>query len=202
MFVKVCGVTRVEDALACVEAGVDAVGLNFWPRSRRFVTVENATAIARVLPASVKRVGVFVNAAADEIERLYDGVIDLAQLHGDEAPEACARFGARFWKAIRLRDEGSLALLDRYACPLALVDADAPGYGGSGQRADLTLARRAAERRPVLLAGGLTPDNVAEAIAAVRPFGVDVAGGVESAPGIKDAALIRAFVTAARAAAR
>ena len=110
------------------------------------------------------------------------------------------RFGARWCKAIRLRDERSLAVLDRYSCALALVDADAPGYGGSGTRADLALARRAAEKRPLLLAGGLTPDNVADAISVVRPFGVDVAGGVESSPGIKDAIKIGAFVAAARAA--
>ena len=109
------------------------------------------------------------------------------QLHGDETPDFCRRFAGRYIKAVRLRDAASLARLAAYACDFVLVDADTPGYGGSGQRADVALARRGGRAaRRVILAGGLTPDNVAEAIAAVRPYGVDVAGGVERAPGVKD----------------
>jgi phosphoribosylanthranilate isomerase len=200
MFVKICGVRTLEDALACVEAGADAIGFNFWPRSKRFIAFEEAARIAERLPSNLRRFGVFVDAAAEEIERAFSvGAIDTAQLHGDEPPAFCRAFAGRYVKALRLRDAASLAALDDYDCDLVLVDADAPGYGGSGTRADFGLARAAAGRRKVLLAGGLTPENVAEAVAAVRPFGVDVASGVERAPGSKDAAKIAAFVAAARA---
>jgi phosphoribosylanthranilate isomerase len=212
LFVKICGVRTVEDALACAAAGVDAIGFNLWPGSKRYLPLEEAQAIARALPPSVQRWGVFVDPTADEVERaLASGAVAVAQLHGDESPELCARFAGRAVKAVRLVDESSLAALDRYGAslrgspapgsPLLLVDADAPGYGGSGRRADLDLARRAAAAHRVLLAGGLTPDNLAEAVRAVRPFGVDVAGGVERAPGVKDPQRIAAFVAAARALA-
>src|SRR5262249_37862133 len=145
--------------------------------------------------------GVFVDASPDEIERAFgEGTITVAQLHGDESPEACRPFAGRYVKALRLRDAGSLALLDAYDCARLLVDADAPGYGGSRPPADRALARLAAARRPVILAGGLTPENVAEAVADVRPYGVDVAGGVERAPGEKDSRKVAAFVAAARSA--
>jgi phosphoribosylanthranilate isomerase len=201
LFVKICGVRTLDDALACAEAGADAVGFNFWPRSKRYVTVDEAASIARALPASLARFGVFVDAEPDAIDRAFGaGAITIAQLHGDETAAFCARFAGRYVKAIRLRDPSSLAALDAYDCELLLVDADAPGYGGSGQRADLSLARAAAAKRRVLLAGGLTPDNVADAIRDVRPAGVDVAGGVERAPGVKDWKKIAAFVKAAREA--
>jgi phosphoribosylanthranilate isomerase len=200
VFVKICGVRTLEDALACAEAGADAIGFNLWPGSKRFLAVDAAAEIARALPpGGPRRFAVFVDAAAEEVERVLAlGVADVAQLHGDETPDYCARFGARFVKAIRLRDAASLDALERYGGELALVDADAPGYGGSGRRADWTLAAAAAKRRKLLLAGGLTPDNVADAVRAVAPFGVDVAGGVERAPGIKDWKKIAAFVAAAK----
>jgi phosphoribosylanthranilate isomerase len=199
VFVKICGVRTLEDALACVDAGADAIGFNFWPGSSRYIDPEAVAPIAARLPAEVRKVGVFVDAPLAEVQRLLDGgVIDWAQLHGDEPPEACARLGARALKAIRLRDESSLQLMRRYDCELTLLDADARNYGGSGQRADVALAARAAVERRVLLAGGLTPENVAAAIAAVRPYGVDVAGGVERAPGVKDANLVAAFVARAK----
>lgn len=199
LFVKICGVRTLEDAQLCVEAGADAIGFNFWPRSKRFVTVEAAAEIASALPFTLRRFGVFVDAAAGEIERAFaSGAIDTAQLHGDEPPDFCARFAPRYVKALRLRDEASLSTMDGYDCELLLVDADAPGYGGSGLLADRSLARRAAQSRRVLLAGGLTPENVAQAVGEVGPFGVDVAGGVERAPGIKDARKVAAFVAAAK----
>ncbi|HZS36759.1 MAG TPA: phosphoribosylanthranilate isomerase, partial [Polyangia bacterium] len=196
VFVKICGVRTLEDALACAEAGADAIGFNFWPGSKRFVSIDAAAEIARALaPGGPRRFGVFVDAPEEEVARVLAlDVVHLAQLHGDEPPEYCAPFGERFVKAIRLRDAASLEALDRYGGELALVDADAPGYGGSGLGADRALARAAAKRRKVLLAGGLTPDNVAEAVREVEPFGVDVAGGVEQAPGIKDWKKIAAFV--------
>jgi phosphoribosylanthranilate isomerase len=197
VFVKICGITRVADALAAEEAGADAIGLNFWPGSKRHVTPDAAAAIVRELPPALRRFGVFVNPTADEVSRAFDaGLIDIAQLHGNETVAFCAQLGRPWMKALRLRDLGQL---DGWKSDLVLVDADAPGYGGSGVTADWSLARAAAQSRRVILAGGLRPDNVAAAIAAVWPFGVDVASGVESAPGMKDARKIAAFVAAARA---
>ena len=199
VFVKICGITSLEDALACVDAGADAVGFNFWPQSKRHIPVERAAAIAKRLPPNLRTVGVFVNPSAEEVDRAFaSGAIDLAQLHGDETPDFCRRFNGRYIKAVRLRDAASVARMADYACDLMLVDADSAGYGGSGQRADVALAGEAARARRVILAGGLTPDNVADAVAAVRPYGVDVAGGVEREPGIKDWIKVAAFVQAAK----
>jgi len=198
-FVKICGITSLDDALACVDAGADAIGFNFWPRSKRHVPVERAAAIAKRVPPNMRTVGVFVDPSAEEVERAFaSGAIDLAQLHGDETPDFCRRFAGRYIKAVRLRDQASVARMAEYACDFVLVDADTPGYGGSGQRADTTLAAEAAKLRRVILAGGLTADNVADAVAAVKPYGVDVAGGVEREPGVKDWIKVAAFVQAAK----
>ena len=201
VFVKICGITSLDDALACVDAGADALGFNFWPQSKRHIAVERAGAIAKRVPAHVRTVGVFVNPSQSDVERAFAaGAIDLAQLHGDETPEFCRRFAGRYVKALRLVDESTLQRFADYSCDLFLVDADSEGYGGSGQRADVELARRAAASRRVILAGGLTPENVAEAVAVVRPYGVDVAGGVEREPGVKDWMKVAAFVKAAKEA--
>ena len=198
-FVKICGVTSLDDALACCDAGADALGFNFWPQSKRHITVERAATIARRVPPNVRTVGVFVNPTAEDVDRAFaSGAIDLAQLHGDETPDFCQRFAGRYIKALRLRDASSLERMAEYRCDLVLVDADTPGYGGSGQRADVALAAEAARARRVILAGGLTPENVGEAIAAVRPYGVDVAGGVEREPGVKDWLKVAAFVKEAK----
>jgi phosphoribosylanthranilate isomerase len=182
-----------------VDAGADAIGFNFWSGSKRFVEVAEASVIAKRLPPTVRTVGVFVNPAPDEVDRAFaSGAIDFAQLHGDESPELCARFAGRYIKAIRLRDESSLADMARYSCDLVLLDANTAQYGGSGERADVGLATQAARARRVILAGGLTPENVADAVRAVQPFGVDVAGGVEREPGVKDWLKVAAFVQAAR----
>ncbi len=200
-FVKICGVTTLDDALACVDAGADAIGFNFWPRSKRHIAVDDAAKIAKRLPPNVRTVGVFVDPTAAQVTAaVASGAIDLVQLHGDETPEFCREFGGRYIKAVRLRDASSLATLAQYPCDLVLVDADTPGYGGSGQRADVGLACAAAARRRIILAGGLTPDNVAAAIAEVKPYGVDVAGGVEREPGVKDWIKVAAFVAAAKRA--
>lgn len=199
MFVKICGVRTLEDALFAGKSGADAVGFNFWSGSKRYLPIEEAGRIAKKLPAGLSTVGVFVNASEAEVMSAFQhGAVDFVQLHGDEPPEFCRRFAGRFVKAFRLKDEASLAALDDYRCDLVLIDADAPNYGGSGQRADVELAQRAAQKRRVLLAGGLTPENVAEAVRAVRPYGVDVCGGVESAPGVKDQAKVAAFIMAAK----
>src|SRR5689334_9890222 len=129
-FVKICGVTSLDDALACVDAGADAIGFNFWPRSKRHTSVENAAAIAKKLPPTVRTVGVFVDPSEADVDRAFaSGAIDLAQLHGDEPPDFCARFAGRYIKAIRLRDASSLQTMAQYRCDLVLVDADTAQYG-------------------------------------------------------------------------
>jgi len=203
MIVKICGLTLVDDARVAAEAGADWIGLNFWAGSRRRVDRERARAIAAALPARVKKVGLFVNAAADEIDAIVDEVgLDLVQLHGDESVEFCRPYAARAVRALRVGAAADLAPLENHPAATFLLDTPSAGYGGSGRTFDWSLAVAAhAYRRPFLLAGGLTPDNVAEAVRVVRPYGVDVAGGVERAPGHKDAERVRRFVAAARAAA-
>jgi phosphoribosylanthranilate isomerase len=199
VFVKICGITTLDDALACVDAGTDALGFNFWPKSRRYITVEAAAVIARRIPPNIRTVGVFVDPTEPEVDRAFaSGAIDLAQFHGDETPDFCSRFAGRYIKALRLADATALERMAQYPCDFVLVDADTPGYGGSGQRADVALATQAAAARRVILAGGLTPENVAEAVATVKPYGVDVAGGVEREPGVKDWIKVAAFVQAAK----
>jgi phosphoribosylanthranilate isomerase len=201
VFVKICGVRTFEDALACAEAGADAIGFNFWPSSKRYVAIDDAAEIARRLPKTLEKWGVFVDPEPEEVDRSLAAVVDRVQFHGAEPPAFCARWKGRYVKALRLGDEGALLRMSAYDCEPLLVDADAPGYGGSGLRANVQLARKAAELRKIVLAGGLGPDNVAAAVAAVKPFGVDVATGVERSPGVKDWIKVAAFVRAAKEAA-
>lgn len=201
---KVCGITSPEDAVAVVEAGADAIGLVFWPHSPRAVTVERARAIGDALPPFVVRVGVFVDASRDEMARIADEArLDLLQLHGDEPPEACADLPRRALKAVRVGDGFAPGDALRYEGRVAglLLDTKAPGApGGTGRAFDWSLARGVREgSRFLLLAGGLTPENVRAALAAVRPDGVDASSSLESAPGKKDHARVRAFVDAVRA---
>lgn len=203
--IKVCGVTTPEDAAAAVVAGAGAVGVNFSPRSKRYVGSEaNAAEVLAAVPPGVLKVGVFVNVAPDAVQATADRIgLDRVQLHGDERPQDYTALPASVLvRAVRVKDAASLAEADAWNAGLYLYDAFGPGYGGGGVRAPwAAIAACDRARRPFLLAGGLTPDNVAEAIQLVRPDGVDVASGVESAPGRKDAALLAAFVRAARAAA-
>lgn len=205
LFIKICGITRVEDALAAASLDVNAIGLNFFPGSPRYLPLDRAAEIARALPTHVRKVGVFVNAPEEEIKRCAEHcALDFIQFHGDEPPEVCRAWGRRAIRAVRLHTEEDLALLPRLqGIAMIVCDAAVPGaYGGTGQRANWELARRAqACGIPILLAGGLTPENVAEALRTVHPYGVDVAGGVEAAPGIKDVTKMAAFVRAAREAA-
>jgi indole-3-glycerol phosphate synthase / phosphoribosylanthranilate isomerase len=202
--VKICGITSVEDARAAVAAGADAIGLVFWPRSPRAVDVATARAIAAVLPPFVLRVGVFVDAPEEEMRRIADEVgLDLVQLHGDETPEAVARAPRRAVKAIRVgpgfRPEEALRYGGAAAALLLDTRLNGGAPGGTGQAFDWSLVRPVREGTSfLLLAGGLTPENVRQAIAQVRPDGVDVSSGVESAPGRKDPAKVRAFVDAVR----
>ena len=206
LHVKICGVTTVEDALAAVEAGADLLGFNFYPQSRRYITPAICERIVAQLPDAVTRVGVFVNARPEEVIAILDDCsLDLAQLSGDEPPEALAALGGRAFKAIRpVSLAMAQAAVARYAVPTPpalLVDACRPGeYGGTGHTADWALARALAATHPILLAGGLRPENVAEAVRQVCPWGVDVASGVESRPGRKDAQRMAAFVAAGRGA--
>ena len=198
--IKVCGITRLEDALACVEAGVDAVGFNFWPGSKRHVAVADAAEIAAALPPGILRVGVFVRARPSEVRSIVAAVgLGAVQLHGDEDPADYLEAGAPLWQVLRI--ESSLPETVSARAAEVLLDAKAEGFGGSGRSFDWSLARGA--RRyglPFWLAGGLTPANVGEAVRRAEPTGVDVASGVESRPRMKDPALVRAFVAAVRAA--
>jgi phosphoribosylanthranilate isomerase len=196
--VKICGVTRAEDAARAAELGAAYVGLNFWPGSRRHVTVEQARAITAALPEGVLRVGVFVIAPAAHVTAVAREVgLDLVQFHGDETPEACAQLELRWLRALRVGSATDLEALAHYpGADAILLDTPSAGYGGSGRTFDWTLAARAVamSSRPVILAGGLTPENVAAAVTTVRPYAVDVAGGVEAAPGVKDPDKMRRFI--------
>jgi phosphoribosylanthranilate isomerase len=201
--VKICGITTPDDAAMVVAAGADAVGVNLWPRSKRYVDDAAARAVLAALPAGVLKVGVFVNTPVAEVaQRITSLGLDRAQLHGDERPDDFAELdGARLVRAVRVRDDASFGETAAWKAGLFLFDAFVDGYGGAGVAAPWPLVARHA-RRPFLLAGGLTPDNVAAAIAATRPDGVDVASGVERAPGRKDRDLVTRFIDAARTAAR
>ena len=201
--VKICGITNLADAQAAVAAGADVLGLNFYEGSPRRVSMKTAAEIANQLPPFVMRAGVFVNADEDLVTRaIGECGLSLLQFHGDEPPEFCVQFGLMSMKALRIRDAESLKELPRFQTDAYLLDAFSPeARGGTGEKFNWVLAVEAQKfGKPVFLAGGLTPENVAEAVRKVRPFGVDVASGVESSPGKKDHAKIRAFIAAVRAA--
>lgn len=199
--VKICGITSVEDARRAVAAGADALGLVFAPSPRR-VSPEAAEEIVASLPPSAAAVGVFVD-ERPAVVRAIAARCRLAwiQFHGDEEPEECLEFGARAIKAVRVRDAGSLCGLDRYRVGAFLLDSYTGGtHGGTGRAFRWELAASFSPGVPVVLSGGLTPENVARAIAAVKPQAVDASSGVESSPGRKDPARVAEFVRRARAA--
>ncbi len=201
--VKICGITSVEDAQAVEQAGADAVGLMFYEGSPRHIALEQAKAIVDSLSNTIVRVGVFVNSEESFVRQAMEiCTLNMLQFHGDETPEYCARFEIMTLKAIRVSDESSLKEMERYSADGFLLDAFSENsLGGTGETFNWELAKRATKSgRPIFLAGGLTPENVAEAVKAVRPFAVDVSSGVESEPGKKDAAKVRAFVAAAKGA--
>jgi phosphoribosylanthranilate isomerase len=201
--VKICGVTRREDAELAVALGASAVGFVFWPRSPRAIAIDAATAIAAALPESVTRVGVFVNATPDEVAAHVDQVgLDVAQLHGDEPAAAYAGVGARVMKAVGLSvEEDVTRAIELPETVMVLVDASDPERrGGTGRTANWPLAVRVASGRAIVLAGGLTAANVAEAVRLVRPWAVDVSSGVEASPGVKDREKMQAFFAAISAA--
>jgi phosphoribosylanthranilate isomerase len=197
--VKICGITRLEDALAAARAGADALGFNFWPKSKRYVDPRTAAEIIALLPPFVATVGVFVDPTREEaVQAAERSGVQWLQLHGDESPELCASLPLPVLKAIRVRHRASLDLLDAYDVAGFLLDTDTPGYGGSGATFDWALAAEAALRAPIVLAGGLRPENVADAVRQVSPWAVDVASGVESAPGVKDHEKTARFIREAK----
>jgi phosphoribosylanthranilate isomerase len=209
--IKICGIKTLIDALAAIEAGADYLGFNFYPKSVRFIEKSACAEITSVLKrehSHIKLVGVFVNSSVDEVKDILETCsLDLAQLHGDETSEMVASFNGKAFKAIRLSSSESFApsvfvresVTESVDSPAMLIDAAVKGvYGGSGVTADWTAAAELAKKYPLLLAGGLTPENVADAVRQVKPWGVDVASGVESAPGEKDAAKMSAFVKAVK----
>ncbi len=209
--IKICGITNADDARMVADCGADAIGLNFYPRSQRYVTVDRAERIVAALPSAVVRVGLFVNATDDEICRLSDHLqLDLIQLHGDEPPEfLTALTGRPVMRAFRFGPGGAAPIVDYLEqcrdlhCEpeCVLVDAHQPGqYGGTGTKADWDLLAKERDKfgaTPLVLAGGLRPDNVAKAIQKVRPDAVDTASGVEKSAGRKVRELVRGFVVAA-----
>jgi phosphoribosylanthranilate isomerase len=202
--IKICGITNLPDALTAAEAGADALGFMFFEQSKRFVKAHTVAEIARELPPAVLRVGVFVDANEDDVRSAIEQCgLTAVQFHGSETPDFCARFAVPVVKAFRIADHASLEPLPSFATSAWLLDSAVPGHrGGTGEKFDWTLAREATKLgRPVILAGGLSPENVAQAVREVRPYGVDVSSGVESAPGRKDEGRLRLFIRAARAAA-
>ena len=203
--VKICGVTNLADALSAVEAGADALGFNFWRGSKRHVEPSEARRIIARLPASVLAVGVFVNEEAGEVARVADEAkLGAVQLHGDESEDFCrALEGRQVIKALRVREDFEPEEATRYEASAVLLDTFcATERGGTGRSFDWSVARRVRALVPRLyLAGGLTPETVADAVREVEPYAVDVCSGVELEPGRKDAARVRAFVAAARRAA-
>jgi len=198
--VKICGITRLEDAQLALEAGADVLGFNFWPGSKRHVSVSRAAEIAAALPVGVLRVGVFVRATPNAVRDTVAAVgLGAVQLHGDEDPADYSGAGVPLWQVLRI-ERALPASVSARASEL-LLDARVEGFGGSGRTFDWSLARQAGQfGLPYWLAGGLTPLNVAEAVHRGAPSGVDVASGVESSPGVKDPERVRAFVAAVRAA--
>jgi phosphoribosylanthranilate isomerase len=199
--VKICGITNLADGQAAIEAGADALGFVFYEKSPRSVSVEKAAEIIRELPPLIMKVGVFVDASPEFVMRAASECgLTLLQFHGEEPPDFCRQFGLMSMKALRVRDANSLQTLLEYATDAWLLDAYSPeSHGGTGKTFNWDLATQAQSwGRPIFLAGGLTAENVGEAVSRVRPFGVDVSSGVEASPGKKDHAKVRAFIQAAK----
>jgi phosphoribosylanthranilate isomerase len=208
--VKICGITNPRDAMAAIDCGADAIGLNFYPRSKRFIAIDSARDWIETLPSKICKVAILVDPTLEEATRIGKlPFIDALQLHGQESPEFCQRLsegGIRFAKAMAVVNSKSLADLPSFSTQTFVLDSAVGGeFGGSGKTLSWSVARNFVERHPdfrIILAGGLTPENVGGAIDEVRPFGIDVSSGVESSPGCKDAARMQAFISAARTGAR
>ena len=186
--VKICGITRLADAISAVELGASAIGFIFYEKSPRAITLNDARAISEKLPASLARVGVFVNSPVDFIERSISNVpLDALQLHGDEPPQFCDQFNLPVLKGIQISDEKSLREMKRFDVDGFLLDTASNGtYGGTGRTFDWSLIDDKSTEVPIILSGGLRPENVLSAVETVRPSAIDVNSGVESKPGVKD----------------
>jgi phosphoribosylanthranilate isomerase len=204
--VKICGITTLSDALAAIHGGADALGFNFFPPSRRYIDVRTESDWMATLPKDVLKVAVMVDPTWSELTKAAGlPFIDAIQLHGREPAEFCRRVaenGIRFAKALPVAGPESLGEIPNFFTDTVILDSSTPrGFGGSGETFDWMTGRRFVEKNPrlqVIVAGGLTPENVGEAVRTIRPFGVDVTSGVESSAGRKDAGRVRAFVAAAR----
>jgi phosphoribosylanthranilate isomerase len=205
--IKFCGITSLDDAKRAVEAGAWALGVILFPGSPRRCALPDAERIAATLRRQAEVCGVFVNAPLDEVTGIADGIgLTMVQLHGDEGPSYCAevarRTGAKVIKAARVRGRADINALEAFHTDFHLLDAHQPGrYGGTGETFDWELVRRRRTDTPFVLSGGLSPDNVGDAIEATHPFAVDTASGTEARPGVKDPEKLRAFAAAVAATA-
>lgn len=199
--VKVCGMTSLKDALNAVEGGADAVGFIFYKKSPRSVTMKTVREIVLELPPFVDTVGVFVDETAEQINKIADYCnLDIIQLHGDESPTYCKKIRRKVIKAFRIKDMQSVKKISNFQVSGFLLDTFSENlHGGTGKVFDWNLALPAKKFGPVIMAGGLTPNNVQQAVRQIRPYGVDVCSGVESEPGIKDHKKVRAFLNNAKA---
>ncbi|HEY6944245.1 MAG TPA: phosphoribosylanthranilate isomerase [Candidatus Acidoferrum sp.] len=205
--VKICGITSAADAQAAIEAGANLLGFNFYPRSPRRISEEQAAEIRAKLPKKVKAVGIFVNWLPADVITLRSSLkLDAVQLHGDESPETVAQIApvVPVIKAFRVEPEFPITTLDEYSGAFAFLfdAAHTDQYGGTGRTTDWDVARRASSKHRIILAGGLKVENVAAAVRIVRPYGIDVASGVETSPGKKDQGLLREFIKEVRRAER
>jgi phosphoribosylanthranilate isomerase len=202
--IKICGITNLDDALASADMGADALGFNFYKKSPRYIEPDKAAEIIAQLPPFIIPIAIFVNEREERIREILAGTcIQGVQFHGDETPEFCQRFGTRVIKAFQVKDKESLKHMAHYRVSAYLLDSYRDGLrGGTGTTFDWHLAVVAKTFGKVILAGGLTPENVTEAVKLVQPYGVDVAGGVEKEKGVKDHAKIKKFITEVRRASR
>jgi phosphoribosylanthranilate isomerase len=192
MLIKICGITKLDDALLCCDLGADMIGLNFYHASSRYIDPSKAARVISKVKGRIKTVGIFVNPTKEYLQEVISLTgIDIVQLHGDESPNFCIRLGLPIIKAISLKNENDLRKIDRYQASQILID---NASGGSGKLANLQLSIKAAAKTRAILAGGLSSDNVTKMINLVKPIGVDVASALEESPGIKSHAKITSFI--------
>ena len=193
--VKVCGITNLDDAICCIDTGTDALGFIFYKNSPRNISPQAAAKIIQKIPPYVTPVGVFVNERREIIQRtISETGIRIVQLSGDEMPEQCLGYDVKVWKAFRIRHEQEVDHVRQFTISAAMLDgASGNLYGGSGMRADVSVARAIKQYHPLILAGGLNPENIADAILSVQPYGVDVSSGLESSPGKKEFSKVQKF---------
>lgn len=200
--VKVCGITNLEDALLAVESGADAVGFIFYEKSPRYISLKAASRISKELPPFVTVVGVFVNESPDKVNTaIKEAGLDCVQFHGDETPEACEAAGAKVIKAFRIKDRKDINAIRNYYVSAYLLDTYKEGVpGGTGETFNWEIASEAKKMGRIILSGGLNPDNIADAVRQVEPYGVDVSSGVEIKPGKKDPEKVKRFIELAKGA--